>query len=68
MNLIFERENEVRVFKDETVTFTEEFYINLNNWCVSSFGYHARTAYERYKFKNKKNLTEFIKYLESNYV
>jgi hypothetical protein len=29
---------------DRTVPFLEEQYIEINQWCIDTFGYHARTA------------------------
>lgn len=40
--------------------FGEEFYVNVNDWCTESFGYPARTAYNRFEFKKEKDLTLFI--------
>lgn len=39
--------------------FAEEFYVMVNNWCIRSLGYHARTAYNRFEFKKEKELTLF---------
>ena len=40
--------------------FAEEFYVNVNNWCIDTIGYHARTAYNRFEFKKEKDMTLFI--------
>lgn len=40
--------------------YGEEFYVNINNWCIESLGYHARTAYNKFEFKKEKDLTLFI--------
>jgi len=40
--------------------FGEEFYVDVNNWCVEHVGYHARTAYNRFEFKREEHLTMFV--------
>lgn len=38
----------------------EEDYIPLANWCVETFGYNARTAWDKFEFKKKSHLDWFI--------
>ena len=40
--------------------YGEQFYVDINNWCIEAIGYHARTAYNRFEFKKEKDLTLFI--------
>ena len=40
--------------------FGEKFYVDVNDWCVETIGYPARTAYNRFEFKQEKDLTLFI--------
>lgn len=45
---------------DKTVPLLEERYVEINDWCRASFGYHARTAYHVFEFKKKKDLDWFL--------
>lgn len=38
----------------------EEFYLTVNQWCIETFGYHARTAFNRFEFKKELDLTIFV--------
>jgi hypothetical protein len=38
----------------------EDFYVIVNDWCIKTFGYHARTAFNRFEFRAEKDLTMFI--------
>lgn len=40
--------------------FPEEQYIAINQWCIETFGYHARTAYHVFEFKKQADLEWFI--------
>lgn len=40
--------------------FTEDVYVEMNNWCVETLGFHARTAYNVFEFKNKKDYEWFL--------
>ena len=40
--------------------YPEEVYVNINNWCIKTLGYHARTAYHIFEFKNKQDLDWFL--------
>lgn len=54
---LWDEPNEQWQFKEP---FGEEFYVDVNQWCIDNFGYHARTAYNRFEFKEEKELTFFI--------
>lgn len=38
----------------------EEVYVEINDWCIKTFGYHARTAYHIFEFRKKKDLEWFL--------
>ena len=40
--------------------YPEETYIEVNQWCIDTLGYHARTAYHVFEFKNQEHLNWFI--------
>lgn len=40
--------------------FPDETYQHIDNWCLETFGYNARSAYNRFSFKKQKHLTMFI--------
>lgn len=40
--------------------YPEEVYVKINDWCIKTFGYHARTAYHIFELKNKKDLNWFL--------
>jgi hypothetical protein len=42
------------------VSFDENKYQLINQWCIDILGYHARTAYHVFEFKNKKDLEWFL--------
>ena len=45
---------------DDSVTLLEEKYIEINQWCIDTFSYHARTAYHVFEFKKRADLEFFI--------
>ena len=45
---------------DRTVPSSEEQYVEINDWCIDTLGYHARTAYHVFEFKKKSDLDWFI--------
>jgi hypothetical protein len=45
---------------DEDVTYDEETYVSINDWCKQNFGYHARTAYHIFELKKKQHLDWFL--------
>ncbi len=40
--------------------YPEEVYVEINEWCEKTFGYHARTAFHIFEFRNKKHLDWFL--------
>jgi hypothetical protein len=47
--------------------YPEEVYVEINDWCIETFGYHARTAYHVFEFNDKKDLDWFLlKWLGDN--
>lgn len=40
--------------------YPEEIYDEINLWGVNTLGYHTRTAYNIFEFKNKKDLEWFL--------
>lgn len=40
--------------------YPEEIYVNINNWCINTLGYHARTAYHIFEFKKQSDLEWFL--------
>ena len=47
-------------FKGFDEPYPEEVYVEINNWCKDTLGYHARTAYNIFKLKNRKHLNWFL--------
>jgi len=45
---------------DERMPYPEELYQEINDWCISTLGYHARTAYHVFEFKKKSDLEWFM--------
>jgi hypothetical protein len=41
-------------------TLSEERYVEINEWCKQSFGYHARTAYHIFELRKRSHLEWFI--------
>jgi len=39
---------------------SEERYTEINQWCIDSLGYHARTAYHIFEFKKQADLEWFL--------
>jgi hypothetical protein len=40
--------------------FAEEQYVEINQWCIDTFGYHARTAYHVFELRKKSHLDWFM--------
>jgi hypothetical protein len=40
--------------------YPEETYLEVNQWCISTLGYHARTAYHVFEFKKQSDLDWFV--------
>jgi len=45
---------------DRHNTYPEEEYQEINQWCIDTLKYHARTAYHVFEFKTKKDLEWFL--------
>ena len=45
---------------DDSVPLSEETYVGINQWCINTFGYHARTAYHVFEFKKQADLEFFV--------
>ena len=45
---------------DERQPYPEEQYQEMNQWCINTLKYHARTAYHVFEFKTKKDLEWFL--------
>lgn len=44
----------------ERITHDEEIYKEINQWCVDTLGYHARTAYHIFEFRKRSHLDWFL--------
>lgn len=40
--------------------YPEEVYIEMNQWCIDTIGYHARTSYHVFEFEKRSDLDWFI--------
>lgn len=40
--------------------FDEDLYVQINDWCLKTFGYHARTAYHVFEIKKENHLNWFL--------
>lgn len=45
---------------EEDVTYDEDTYVAINDWCKQVFGYHARTAYHVFELRGKQHLDWFL--------
>ena len=45
---------------DNNVPLLEKQYVEINQWCIDTLGYHARTAYHVFEFKQRKHLEFFV--------
>lgn len=52
--------NEIVHVDDERQPYPEEQYVEINQWCIDTLGYHARTAYHVFEFKKQSDLEWFI--------
>jgi hypothetical protein len=41
-------------------TYPEETYVEINEWCKETFGYHARTSYHVFELHKKAHLDWFL--------
>jgi hypothetical protein len=39
---------------------SEEKYAEINQWCINTLGYHARTAYHVFDFNKRSDLDWFL--------
>lgn len=46
-------------FEMTQTTYSEEFYDDMNTWCLETFGRRARTAFNIFEFKKYKHLNWF---------
>lgn len=49
-------------YGEQLLSFTppETALVEINQWCIDTFGYHARTAYNRFELRKKSNLDWFL--------
>ena len=40
--------------------YPEETYVEINEWCKQTFGYHARTSYHIFELRKKAHLDWFL--------
>ncbi len=40
--------------------YPEEIYQEINQWCLDTIGYHARTAFHIFEFKKRSDLDWFL--------
>lgn len=45
---------------DRTVPLLEDQYQEMNQWCIDTLGYHARTAYHVFELRKQSHLNWFI--------
>lgn len=45
---------------DSTVPLLEDQYQEMNQWCIDTLGYHARTAYHVFELRKQSHLNWFI--------
>ena len=38
---------------------SENEHVEINQWCIDALGYHARTAFNIYQLKNKRDVMTF---------
>lgn len=41
-------------------TYPEDLYQEINQWCINTLKYHARTAYHVFEFKTGRDLEWFV--------
>lgn len=41
-------------------TLSEDRYTEINQWCIDTFGYHARTAYHIFELRKRSHLDWFL--------
>ena len=40
--------------------YPEETYVEINQWCIDTLGYHARTSYHVFEFETRSDLDWFL--------
>lgn len=45
---------------DEDITYDEDTYVAINDWCKKNFGYHARSAYHVFELRKQQHLDWFL--------
>jgi len=45
---------------NEATPYSEAEYQEINQWCIDTLKYHARTAYHVFEFKSKRDLDWFL--------
>lgn len=69
MDIEFRRKNSkvwiVEVWEElheisEPDTLSEERYTEINQWCIDTLGYHARTAYHVFELRKRSHLDWFL--------
>jgi len=45
---------------DKSTPYSEAEYQEINQWCIDTLKYHARTAYHVFEFKSKRDLDWFL--------
>ena len=44
---------------DPEYHLSENEHVVINQWCIDALGYHARTAFNIYQLKNKRDVMTF---------
>ncbi len=52
--------NEMPGWEDFDEPYPEEVYVEINQWCVTTLGYSARTAYHIFELKKRSDLDWFL--------
>lgn len=47
-------------YGEQSLSLNEETLVEINQWCIDTFGYHARTAYNRFELRKKSHLNWFL--------
>lgn len=45
---------------DDWALLDEEEYVEINNWCKQTLGYHARSAYDVFDFRSDGDIAMFV--------
>lgn len=44
----------------DQIPLEEDQYVEINDWCKNTFGYHARTAYHIFELRKESDLNWFL--------